>query len=131
MTRFRASAALLCGALVAVASDAFARIVPPPPPPAPVTLHMTGTKTIRARLSVGVGLPCDSTLNTKLYDDKVKPGFAQTWMASSYCFCIEHTTETFPDTEWVDAKIVCRPVLHNDAGFIVDRNLPIDVVVPD
>jgi len=107
--RLPASAALFALALLGTAPDVFARIVPPPPPPAPVTLQMTGEQPIRARLSLGVTLPCDSSADVKIYEGPVKPGFSQTWMASSWCFCVEHTTESYPDTEWVDARIVCRP----------------------
>ena len=121
MRPLRASAALLALALLAAAPDVFARRVPPPPPPAPVTLQMSGAKSIRARLSLGVGMPCDSSADVKIYDGPVDPGFSQTWMAASWCFCVEHTTESFPDTEWVDARIVCRP----------QGNPPITLGVPD
>src|SRR5438270_5793218 len=113
-----ASAVLLGLSLVVVSGEAFARQWLPPPP-APATLQMTGSKTIRARFSAGVGMPCDSSLDTKIYDGPVSKGFSQTWMVSSGCFCIEHTTESFPDTEWVDAKIVCRPIVRDALGRIL------------
>jgi hypothetical protein len=63
-------------------------------------------------------MPCDSSADVKIYDGPVQSGFSQTWMASSGCFCEEHTTESFPETEWVDTRIVCRG--PGNAPIVID-----------
>ena len=92
-------------------ADAAVAAIPwpfPPPPPSPVTLVMVGPKAIRVRLSAGYVLPCDSSANVKLLDAKVQPGTTKTWMASTYCFCVEQTHHDFPDVGWSTPRQVCR-----------------------
>ena len=110
------------------ARDAAARIPPPPPPPAPVTLVVAGPVALRVRLTAGVGMPCDSSMNQKVFDDKAKPGFASTWLVSSTCFCVEHTTIAFPDVEWVPARIECRPMVQV-GGWWMRSNDPVVITV--
>lgn len=119
--------AIVLGGLV-LAADASARIPPPPPPPAPITLVVTGPAAIRVRLTAGVGMPCDASMNQKIFDAKAKPGFASTWLVSSTCFCVEHTTVAFPDVEWVPPRIECRPMVLV-GGWWMRSNDPVVITV--
>jgi len=100
----------------------------PPPPPGPMHLLQAGPKTIRVRVAAGNVQPCDSGSNRILYDDTLKPNATLDFMVSAGCICVEQTYDDFPDTDWSQSHLECRPqkcegsppVCYPDATGLID-----------
>lgn len=78
--------------------------------PVPVVVTIIGSSAVRVRVSAGMAMPCDSSESRGLIDGKYDPGEVVRATSTEDCVCVQHTYEPFTDTDWSDAKLVCRPM---------------------
>lgn len=76
----------------------------------PVEVTMLGPGAVRVRVSEGMAMPCDSSDARVIILGKYEPGEVLQATSSEDCVCVQHTYEPFSDTDWSDAKLICRPM---------------------
>jgi len=78
---------------------------------APVVVRVGGggKARIRVQLSEGRAMPCDSGENRPLLNGRLAPGETFRGEIAGDCVCVRHTTPAFPDTDWTESGLVCRP----------------------
>ena len=76
--------------------------------PTPVVVTMGGGDRLRVQVSEGLTMPCDSSNNRMLFDDRLGPG--ETFRASiaGECVCLRHTTSPFRNVDWTTSGLACR-----------------------
>jgi hypothetical protein len=92
------------------AGDAFASSV------TPVVITMLGPGAVRLRVAKGSTLPCDSGDNQMLVEGKFAPGELVRTSTPEACVCVQQTYEPFPDIDWAEGALVCRPQICTWAG---------------
>jgi hypothetical protein len=95
---------LLLGTLAAGDAGAESEI------PVPVLVTLLGPSAVRVRVAEGMAMPCDSSEARVIVEGKYEPGEMLQATSSQDCVCVQHTYEPFADTDWSDAKLVCRPM---------------------
>lgn len=100
---------LLPGSALA-AGDAFASA------PTPIVITILGPSAVRLRIANGSTLPCDSGDDQMLVAGKFAPGDLVRTSTSEACVCVQQTYEPFPDVDWAEGSLVCRPQICTWAG---------------
>jgi hypothetical protein len=81
-----------------------------------VEITFLGPGPVRLRVAQGVTFPCDSTNNRVLVDGKFNPGEVARTTTVDACVCVQQTFEPFPDEDWSQSGLACRPLNCTGAG---------------
>ena len=77
--------------------------------PAPVVITIRGDRAVRVLVSEGLTRPCESRENRPMFDRLMGPGEVARASIGSDCICIQHTSPSFPSSDWATPGLVCRP----------------------
>ena len=77
----------------------------------PVYIASNAGSAIRVRLSAGTVTPCDASEDRMLLDTWLQPNTYVTIASNAPDLCFQHTSESFPDSEWQPAEQATRPAV--------------------
>ncbi|HTQ07014.1 MAG TPA: hypothetical protein VMI54_24315 [Polyangiaceae bacterium] len=75
--------------------------------PVPVFVYAAGPNPIHVRIAAGTVSPCNSASDTPLFEGTVSPDRPLSFFSPAACICEQHTSASFPDSEWSQGGIVC------------------------
>jgi hypothetical protein len=101
--RRNVAAVAVLGMHLALATNASAKVTK-----GPVNIRFVGARSIRLKVYMGVGLPCDSSINERVVDAIVDPGFEYHGIHGSRSACVQQTFDA-SSVDWTEPRLVTRP----------------------
>src|SRR5690242_18701673 len=76
----------------------------------PVYVAVVGSGQIRLLVTAGNTVPCDSSANTRIIENRVEASRTFVVQSPSSCVCETHTTGAFRETHFTPPRVVCQQI---------------------